>query len=218
MGKELPGMTMAALMGPNMYNEMAADEFAEATIGCSDENQWPMLRDLFDTNTFHVDMSKDLAAVDLCGCLKNTVTISCGIAVGLGWGSNVKTAIMRRGLLENGQFLQEFANGDARILLSACGVGDVVLSCFAGRGQQLAAAFVQARGQKGWQDLEDEIMGGMKIPDWGNVREVYKLLSSFPGAVDRYPLLVSTYRIAFEGAKPESILEPLRMPPPQLKL
>lgn len=212
MSQGLRGRPMAALMGPNIYREMARDEFAEATIGCSDEAQWPALRELFETPLFHVDMSKDLVGVELCGAMKNTVTISCGIAAGLGWGSNVKAAIIRRGLLEMGQFLKEFLNVEDKILLEACGVGDVVLSCYAGRGQALAKAFVEAGCKKGWAELEDEIMGGMKLPDWHNVESVYTLLSATPGALQRYPLLATTYQIAFQGAPPESILEPLRSP------
>jgi len=210
MSNAMGGRAMAALMGPNIYREMAVDQFAEATIGCRQEALWPMLKDLFETENFHVDLSKDLIGVEMCGCMKNTVTISCGIAAGLGWGSNVKAAIIRRGLLEIGKFIEEFTAGEAKVILETCGVGDVVLSCYAGRGQALATAFVQAGGAKSWEAIEDEIMGGMKIPDWKNVRNVYELLSGTPGALERYPLLTSTYRIAFEGAPAETILDPLR--------
>lgn len=215
MRKALPGRAMAALMGPNIYREMAVDQFAEATIGCSDEAHWPMLSEIFETPTFHVDICKDVVGVEMCGCLKNTVTISCGIAAGLGWGSNVKAAIIRRGLLEIRQFLEEFLGIDGKVILEACGVGDVVLSCYSGRGQALATAFVQAGCKKSWSEVEDETMGGMKLPDWHNVESVYELLSQTPGALDRYPLLATTYRISFAGAAPESILEPLKASPPQ---
>jgi len=213
MSRALPGRSMAALMGPNIYREMAQDEFAEATIGCRDEHNWQVLKQLFETPLFHVDLNKDLVGVEMCGCLKNTVTISVGIANGLGWGSNVKAAIIRRGLLEIQAFMSQFLGVDGKIILEACGVGDVVLSAYAGRGQALASAFVKAGGKKGWSELEDEIMGGMKLPDWHNVQSVYKLISDTPGGLERYPLLAKTYRIAFEGDAPESILEPLQSAP-----
>jgi len=197
-------------MGPNIYREMANDEFAEATLGCKRKELWPVLQQLFETPLFHVDLSEDLIGVEMCGCMKNTVTISCGIAKGLGWGANVRAAIIRRGMLEIGQFLEEFLGANQDILLEACGVGDIVLSCHAGRGQALAAAFVENGGKKSWSELEDEIMNGMRLPDWHNVENVYKILSATPGALERYPLLVATYRIAFENAAPASILEPLR--------
>jgi len=106
--KALHNRPVAALMGPNLYKEMARDEFAEATIGCQEKNVWPVLQQLFETSVFHVDVVPDLIGVEMCGCLKNTITISCGFAEGLGWGGNVRCAIVRRGLLEIGQFLQEY--------------------------------------------------------------------------------------------------------------
>mmetsp|Transcript_66437 Transcript_66437/g.171800 ORF Transcript_66437/g.171800 Transcript_66437/m.171800 type:complete len:349 (+) Transcript_66437:60-1106(+) len=212
----LSNRPVAALMGPNIYREMARDEFAEATIGCAHRELWPVLVELFETPLFHVDLLTDLVGVEMCGCLKNTVTITCGIAKGLGWGENVKAAIIRRGMLEIGQFLAEFMGSDKGVLLQACGVGDIVLSCNAGRGQALAAAFVEAGGRKSWSELEDEIMNGMRLPDWHNVQNVFKLLDAVPGATERYPLLAQTYRIAFEGAAPTSVLEPLRAAAPTI--
>merc|ERR1711924_383612 len=107
--------------------------------------------------------------------------------------------------------MEDFLNVEAsKVLLEACGIGDLMLTCYSGRGQALAAVFVQAGGTKSWATLEEEMMNGMKLPDIPNVQNVYKLLAATPNAIERYPLLVTTYRIAFEGAKPESILEPLR--------
>jgi len=209
MKKALPGKTMAALMGPNLYKEMARDEFAEATIGCDREDIWPTLRQLFSTPTFHVQLHKDIVGVEMCGCLKNTVTISCGIGKGLGYGGNVQAAIMRHGLLEIGAFLKEFFDVDRQLLFEACGFGDLVLSCTVGRGQSLAQAFVQHKGQKSWDELEKEMMGGMKLPDLHNVEAVHELLSKLPGGLGRYPLLAMTYKIAFQGVAAEKIVEAL---------
>lgn len=210
---EMPDKRMAALMGPNIYSEMARDEFAEATIGCADPDLWPVLKQLFETPLFHVQLEKDLASVEMCGCLKNTITISCGIAKGLGYGANVQAAIMRRGLLEIGAFMKEFFNTDQRLLLQACGVGDVVLSCMAGRGQQLARAFVENKGEKDWEQLENEIMNGMKLPDHHNVKAIHDILSRLPKGLERYPLLAMTHDIAFGGVAPENIVEALRTDP-----
>lgn len=216
MSRGLRGRPMAALMGPNICREMAMDEFAEATLGCKDNDLWPVLRQLFETPLFHVDMSSNVVGVEMCGCLKNTITISCGIAAGLDWGHNIKAALIRRGLLEIGQFLRQFMGVDCRVLLDAAGLGDLLLSCTIGRGQLLAAAFVKARGKRNWSELEGELMGGMKLPDLHNVERVYRLLAMQDRGLERYPLLAATYRIAFEGAAPESILEPLHTSSPVL--
>merc|ERR1712226_1433276 len=67
MSKALPGRRVAALMGPNLYKEMARDEFAEATIGCDQEHLWPILEHLFETPNFHVQFVTDVVGVEMCG-------------------------------------------------------------------------------------------------------------------------------------------------------
>lgn len=210
MQKAMPGKHMAALMGPNLYKEMARDEFAEATIGCNQEHLWPVLKKLFETRLFHVEFHKDIVGVEMCGCLKNTITISCGIGKGLGYGGNVQAAIMRRGFLEIGAFLQEFFKVERDLLFEACGFGDLVLSCTVGRGQNMAAAFVENKGKKSWDELEAEMMNGMKLPDLHNIVAVHELLSKLPGGLDRYPLLTMTHQIAFNGTAPSSIVDALK--------
>jgi len=217
LSSQLPGCPVAALMGPNIYSEMAKGEFAEATVGVASPESRKILSELFETPSFHVKCVSDVELVDLCGCMKNTVTLSCGFAEGLGWGNNVRAAIIRRGLLEIGKFLSEFLPADREgrqeareMLWEACGIGDLMLSCIGGRGRTLAAHFVKHGGTKTWDELEEDFMGGMKLPDVHNIQEVHRFLSG-KGKLADYPLLAQTYAIAFAGSEPASILEPLRM-------
>jgi len=193
----LPGRKVAALMGPNLYKEMATGDFSEATVGVADAGAAAVLELLFETPKFHVTCVTDVEAVDMCGCMKNTVTLACGFAEACGWGGNTKAAIIRHGMLEIAAFLAEFlpddrpGRGDLRsLMMEACGIGDLVLSCTYGRGRMLASEFAAQGGKKTWAQLEDEKMGGMRIPDWHNVQEVYALLNS-RGRLEAYPLLAT---------------------------
>lgn len=215
LGAELPGHPIAALMGPNLYKEMARGEFAEATLGVTDCESGETLCALFNTPLFHVTRVSDVEAVDICGCMKNTFTLACGFAEGLGWGGNVRAAIIRRGLLEIRSFLGEFLPASREgyldpkdIVFEACGIGDLIQSCTVGRGRALAAEYVKHEGKRPWEELEKELMGGMKIPDLRNVQYVNGFLIS-KGRLDAYPLLKQTYDIAFGGADPASIVKPL---------
>eukprot|EP00928_Gymnodinium_smaydae_P024283 TRINITY_DN1968_c0_g2_i2.p1 TRINITY_DN1968_c0_g2~~TRINITY_DN1968_c0_g2_i2.p1 ORF type:complete len:622 (+),score=92.85 TRINITY_DN1968_c0_g2_i2:55-1866(+) len=212
---ELPGHVVASLMGPNLYKEMARVEFAEATLGVNCEKTGAVLSQLFNTANFNVSLVTDVEAVDTCACMKNTFTLACGFAEGLGWGGNVRASIIRRGMLEIKQFLAEFLPSSrpgsmdpTSIILEACGIGDLILSCTVGRGRALAAEFVKHDGKKDWADLERDTQNGMKIPDWHNLQYVHNLLLSKKRTA-AYPLLEQTYAIAFGGAEPSSIKQPL---------
>ena len=212
---QLGGVDVSVLMGPNIYREMAADQFAEATLGYSPGNEagGELLRQLFTTGLFSVTKCDDLVGVEMAGALKNCITLGCGFSTGLGMGMNTKTAIMRVGHAEISRFAREYFGAQTSTADEACGMGDLVLSCVVGRGQQLAAAFVVAKGagqsDVTWEALEGDLFQGMKLPDHGNIREVGEFLAA-RGEADRFPLLQGIYAIAWEGAEPASILGALR--------
>jgi glycerol-3-phosphate dehydrogenase (NAD+) len=95
-------------MGPNIYTEMAKDEFAEATIGVKGEENAELLKQLFTTEAFKVEVTDDVIGVDLCGSLKNCITLGCGYTKGLGLGYNTRTALIRAGHIEIGRFCTTF--------------------------------------------------------------------------------------------------------------
>ncbi|KAH8048333.1 L-xylulose reductase [Aureococcus anophagefferens] len=135
---DLLGVETAMLGGPNIYGDGAR-------------------RDLLTTPTFRADLCDDVVGVDLCGSLKNCVTLACGFVTGLGLGMNAKSAAMRRGFGEVKRICVRFFGVDVATFDEACGFGDMVLSCSVGRGQKLAAAFVTS--DKSWPDLEAEAAG-----------------------------------------------------------
>ena len=98
------------------------------------------------------------------------------------------------------------------VILEACGLGDLVLSCTVGRGQKLASDWVKEKGAMSWEKLKRDTMGGMRIPDWRNLTEAHNLLVSRDSEA-AYPLLSQTYHIAFGSAEPASLVAALRANP-----
>lgn len=82
---------VCVLMGANVADEMARDEFCEATIGCHDTGgAGRVVQQLFDCPTFRVEVTPDPLGVELCGALKNVVALGAGFCDGLGRGGNTK--------------------------------------------------------------------------------------------------------------------------------
>lgn len=201
-GLEIP---VSVLMGANVANEVARDEFCEATIGCAESTFGPVLKSLFDAPTFRINVVSDTVGVELCGALKNIVAIGAGFCDGLGYGGNTKAAIIRIGLLEMIRFCKKYYSGvEASTFFESCGVADLITTCFGGRNRKCAEAFVKTG--KSWDELEKELLGGQKLQGTLTAAEVNQVLRR-TDAVDEFPFFDMVYRIAFTGVPPSKIVE-----------
>ena len=204
-----PQFVVSVLMGANVYDQMGRDEFAEATLGCPTKD--PIVYKLFhDMDRFHLSITDDVTGVEFCAVLKNVVALGVGFAVGLDLGSNSKAAIIRRGLREIIQFAKTFGeNVKDNTFFESAGIADLMTTCFSGRGQRLAAAFVKNGGNLSWPELEKEVLCGHQIPDWHNLQMVYKFLDA-KQATEDFPFFAAVYEIGFKNAPPSEIIEVLK--------
>jgi glycerol-3-phosphate dehydrogenase (NAD+) len=213
-----------ALMGPNIYKEMIRDEFAEATVGHlpADAGAAARVQEVFTTRTFRVSTCDDRLGVELCGGLKNVVSLAAGFCEGLGQGANTKAAVIRLGLQEMSTFSQHLGARPSTFYEESCGVGDLILTCTVGRGRQLAKSFVEAFDSRGpcstveeslvrWTTLEDETLNGMKLPDYSNAKAVHEYMTQ-AGVLhsSSFSLFSAIYNISYLGAPPSTILEALK--------
>lgn len=182
--ESLGGMEMSVLMGANIANEVAEEKFCETTIGCKNPAHAGMYKRLFETPYFRVSVVDEIAAVELCGALKNIVALGAGFVDGLGYGDNTKAAIIRIGLLEMIKFIRVFFNDvHERIFLESCGVADLITTCYGGRNRRVAEAF--ARTGKSFETLEAEMLNGQKLQGTLSAKEVYQCITA-RGLLDEY--------------------------------
>ncbi|VDM91867.1 unnamed protein product, partial [Onchocerca ochengi] len=143
--RELLNIDVAVLMGANVAQDVANEEFSEATIGYKGRKEmWPILKKLFESESFRVNLTEDSNTVELCGGLKNIVACAAGFADGFGYGSNTKAAIIRLGLLEIIIFIELFYHcSNIRTYFESCGIADLIASCTSGRNRKICEAFVK---------------------------------------------------------------------------
>eukprot|EP00300_Choanocystis_sp_HF-7_P027260 c32342_g1_i1.p2 GENE.c32342_g1_i1~~c32342_g1_i1.p2 ORF type:complete len:351 (+),score=92.61 c32342_g1_i1:34-1086(+) len=192
------GIPCDSLMGANVADEVAAEQFAEATVGSSDAATGALWQSLFNTPYFLVNVVDDPIGVELCGALKNVVALGAGFCDGLGFGNNTKAAIMRIGLAEMRKFTMTFFEGAGRMetYFESCGLADLITTCYGGRNRKCAAEF--AKGGKTWEELETEILNGQKLQGVLTAKETEKAIVK-AGLQAEFPLFHVIYRIAFEG-------------------
>jgi glycerol-3-phosphate dehydrogenase (NAD+) len=203
------GMDVSVLMGANVANEVAKDEFCESTVGYTNEENGGVWQRLLDCGTFRVGSINDVAGVELCGALKNVVALGAGFCDGLGFGGNTKAAIIRIGLKETIKFAKMFFDGvKDDTFLESCGLADLVTTCYGGRNRKCAEAFAKKEGD--WDALEKKMLNGQKLQGTITAKDVMVVLRE-KGLVNEFPLFSRIHEIAFEGKPAETLIE-VRVP------
>eukprot|EP00802_Teleaulax_amphioxeia_P010864 Tamp_10894.p1 GENE.Tamp_10894~~Tamp_10894.p1 ORF type:complete len:369 (-),score=110.18 Tamp_10894:876-1892(-) len=207
--KEMGGMDVSVLMGANLANEVAAGDFSESTIGYNNEAHGKLLQSVFNDPRFQISIVNDVPGVEVCGAVKNVVALGAGFIDGMGGGDNSKAAIIRIGLMEMKKFIQtHYPKVQDSTFFESCGVADLIVTCYGGRNRKCAEAFVRAAGTKTFEQVEAELLNGQKIQGTGTAQEVMTILRK-NGSENEYPLLTSIYKISFENAPVESMLDTL---------
>ncbi|KAK1934883.1 putative glycerol-3-phosphate dehydrogenase [Babesia divergens] len=196
-----------ALSGANVAQNVAMEEFSEATIGYKSKEHALLCQKLFDRPYFKIRCVPDVAGVQVFGAIKNLVAIAAGFCDGLGLGSNTKAAIMRLGLKELYKFCQKFFKDASKdVVFESAGVADLITTCIGGRNVRCAAEFARHGGKKSWTDIENEMLNGQKLQGTSTAKEVYHVLKA-NNLVEEFPLFVVTYKIAYEGGHPSELIK-----------
>ncbi|KAH9492419.1 hypothetical protein Btru_051062 [Bulinus truncatus] len=183
----------AVLMGANIANEVASENYCEATIGCTDHALGQSLKSVFQTSYFRIVVVVDATTVEVCGALKNVVATAAGFVDGLGFGDNTKAAVIRLGLMEMIEFCNIFYPGSKlATFFESCGIADLITTCYGGRNRKVAEAF--AKTGKPIELLEKEMLDGQKLQGPPTAFEVNVMLKA-RNMEERFPIFTAVHKI-----------------------
>ena len=120
--------SIAILSGPSFAKEMAAGMPTVVTIAAHHEKVAQRIQGALQTETFRTYTSVDVIGVEMGGALKNVIAIAAGIADGLGFGLNARSAVITRGLAEISRIAVRMG-ANPLTLMGLSGLGDLVLTC-----------------------------------------------------------------------------------------
>ena len=136
----------AVLSGPSFADEVVRDLPTAVVLGCEDADLGAFLREAFSTPAFRAYSSTDVLGVELGGAVKNVIAIATGLADGLGFGHNARSALITRGLAEISR-LGEALGARAATFMGLSGLGDLVLTATGdlSRNRQVGLALAHGR-------------------------------------------------------------------------
>jgi glycerol-3-phosphate dehydrogenase (NAD(P)+) len=126
--EELPDSSVAILSGPSFAKEVAKGLPTAVTIAGTDVVSTQAFSNLFHSDVFRIYTHDDYVGVQIGGAVKNVMAIAAGIADGLGFGANTRSALITRGLHEIMQ-LGLAMGAKQETFMGLAGLGDLILTC-----------------------------------------------------------------------------------------
>ncbi|MEJ2180641.1 MAG: NAD(P)H-dependent glycerol-3-phosphate dehydrogenase [Gammaproteobacteria bacterium] len=193
---------IAVISGPTFAKEVAKGLPTAVTVASNDATFSQYLADRLHTETFRVYTSDDVIGVEVGGAVKNVLAIAAGIADGLHFGANARTALITRGLAEIMR-LGDALGGHRETFMGLAGLGDLLLTCTDNQSRNRRLGLGLGKGESLENALAaiDQVVEGVQT-----AREVNELAISH--AVDM-PISQEVYRILYEGEKPRDAVHAL---------
>nr|WP_136251445.1 NAD(P)H-dependent glycerol-3-phosphate dehydrogenase [Ningiella ruwaisensis] len=190
LGEHIP---KAVLSGPTFAKEMAAGMPTAITLSsnCPDLAE-SFSQMLHNPKNFRVYLNDDLVGVQLGGAVKNVIAIGAGLADGLGFGANARTALITRGLAEMKR-LGMSLGASAESFMGMSGLGDLVLTCTDNQSRNRRFGLALGQGMS----VEDAIESiGQVVEGYRNTDEVHILAKKQHVEM---PICEQIYKVLYEG-------------------
>lgn len=190
-----PHSSVVIISGPSIAVEVVGGQPAALVAAGKDEQAVSGAQKLFSSGNVRVYRSQDPVGVELGGALKNVIVIGCGVAEGLGAGTNTRAALLSRGLAEITR-LGEKLGASPRTFAGLAGWGDLVTTAWNPMSRNHRVGVGIAKG-KLLEAILDEL--GMVAEGVETCRIARKL-----GRMHKVemPITEATYRVLFKTADP----------------
>ncbi len=184
---------VAVVSGPNLAEEIAAEQPAATVVACSDSGRAVALQRGLNTSYLRPYTNSDVAGTEIGGACKNVIALACGMAAGVGLGENTAAAIITRGLAEIMR-LGIALGAKTTTLAGLAGVGDLVATCTSAHSRNRSFGVRLGRG---------DTLEQAKRATHGHVAEGVTSCSSILALASSYdvemPLTDAVHRVCHRG-------------------
>jgi glycerol-3-phosphate dehydrogenase (NAD(P)+) len=184
---------VAVVSGPNLANEIAAEQPAATVIACTDSGRAVALQRALNTGYFRPYTNADVIGTEIGGACKNVIALACGMAAGVGLGENTAAAIITRGLAEIMR-LGIALGAKAATLAGLAGVGDLVASCTSPQSRN--RSFGECLGRGGTMESALRARDTQVVEGVTSCESVLALAASYDVEM---PLTDAVHRVCHKG-------------------
>ncbi len=190
------------LSGPNFAKEIAMALPSAITVASTDKHFAKHIAAIIQNPYIRAYTSDDMPGVQLGGAIKNVLAVAAGIADGLGFGANTRSALITRGLHEMMRLGVSYG-AQKETLMGLSGLGDLILTCTDDLSRNRRLGLAIGRG-KTIQDACDEI--GQVVEGINTAAEVHRLAEQKNITM---PIAEQVYQVLHHGRDPKTAVQSL---------
>jgi len=154
---------VGCLSGPNIADEIIMGQPTATVVASEFDEVIELGRQVLDSNTFFVFGSKGLKGAELAGAFKNYIAVGSGLLEGHGYGKNIQSLLLTRGLREMIHISQLFGS-DAKSFLGTAGIGDLFATATSQNSRNYSFGYRMGSGQTFEEATQgmDEVAEGIR--------------------------------------------------------
>jgi glycerol-3-phosphate dehydrogenase (NAD(P)+) len=192
----LPEHPLVVLSGPNLSKEIMIGQPAATVVASTDAAAAQFIQNIFASRNFRVYTNSDPIGVELGGTLKNVIAIAVGACDGLNLGTNAKSALITRSLIEIIR-VGVYFGAQPETFWGLSGLGDLLATCNSNLSRNYQVGYAIAQGMS----LEEAIANVQGTAEGVNTANVLIEIS------DREKINVPVSRYVYRLLKGEITLQ-----------
>ncbi len=199
-----PGLKvhLVALSGPTHAEEVARDMPSTIVAASSEMDIARYVQRVFSNSVMRVYTNSDIKGVEICGALKNIMAMAAGIAAGLGYGDNLRAAIITRGLAEITR-LGKAMGCQEQTFAGLAGVGDLIVTATSKHSRNNRAGFLIGQGMSAQEAIKEV---GMVVEGINMLPAAMELMQKYSVEL---PLAEAVNKVVFENVPPKQMYSAL---------
>ena len=142
----IPDHPLVVLSWPNLSQEIMAGKPAATVVASTDDLAAQFIQNIFASRNFRVYTNSDPIGVELGGTLKNVIAIAVGACDGLCLGTNAKSALITRSLIEIIR-VGVYFGAQPETFWGLSGLGDLLATCNSNLSRNYQVGYAIAQGQ-----------------------------------------------------------------------
>ncbi|MBQ2205225.1 MAG: NAD(P)-dependent glycerol-3-phosphate dehydrogenase [Lachnospiraceae bacterium] len=194
------GNKVVVLSGPTHAEEVAKEMPTMIVSASSNLDDAKHIQDLFMNDVFRVYTNTDIKGVETCAAFKNVIALASGILYGLGYGDNIRAALITRGLAEMVR-VGEVMGCAKETFYGLAGIGDMIVTAFSEHSRNFKCGELIGKG----------ISANAAIREIGMVVEGINFLPKAMEIKNKFsvelPVCSGIYEIVFNNVNPKDILK-----------